>query len=119
MPHPLARLAPLALLTSLACTRASPPAAAPVASAAAPEAARFPSFPAQPRAGASADFWARWSDGRAELSGYRATVNRYGELRPAELVLIYVTEPMNRRTWIKDDDAPRPSGSTCSSSTPR
>lgn len=105
MPHPLARLAPLALLTSLACTRAAPP-AAPVAPAAAPEAARFPSFPAQPRAGASADFWARWSDGRAELSGYRATVNRYGELRPAEVVLIYVTEPMNRRTWIKDDDAP-------------
>jgi hypothetical protein len=66
---------------------------------------RFPSFPARPRAGASQGFWAHWSDGRAELSGYRATVNRYGELRPAEVVLVYVTEPMNRRTWIKDDDA--------------
>jgi hypothetical protein len=39
------------------------------------------------------------------MSNYRSTIVRYGEPRQAEMVLIYVTEPMNRRTWIKDDDA--------------
>jgi hypothetical protein len=92
----------LAGLVALGCTRPTPPAA----TAASAEAhARFPAFPAQPRQGASSAFWSRWSDGNAELSGYRATINRYGEMRPAEVVLIYVTEPMNRQTWIKDDDA--------------
>ncbi len=90
-------------LLALACARPAPRAPSPPDVAAS---SRFPSLPARPRAGASRDFWARWSDGRAELSGYRATVNRYGELRPAEVVLIYVTEPMDRRTWIKDDAAP-------------
>jgi len=64
-----------------------------------------PDFPARPRARASRAFHDVWSDGKAELSGYRAIVPRYGHLREAELVLIYVTEPMDRRTWIKDDDA--------------
>lgn len=64
-----------------------------------------PDFPARPAHRASRDFTATWGDGKAELSGYRAIVPRYGHLREAELVLIYVTEPMNRRTWIKDDDA--------------
>jgi len=95
----------LAALAALGCARPAPPAAT---AASADAHARFPPFPAQPRQGASPAFWARWSDGNAELSGYRATVSRYNELRPAEVVLIYVTEPMNRRTWIKDDDAPAP-----------
>jgi len=38
------------------------------------------------------------------MSSYDAVVSRYGDPRPAELVLVYVTEPMDRRTWIKDDD---------------
>lgn len=60
----------------------------------------------RPRASAGEAFVRAWSDGQAELSGYRARVNRYGEMRDAEVVLIYVTEPMDRRTWVKDDDAP-------------
>ena len=63
-----------------------------------------PDFPARPAHRASREFTAAWSDGKAELSGYRAIVPRYGHLREAELVLIYVTEPMDRRTWIKDDE---------------
>lgn len=60
-------------------------------------------WPAQPKAGASSKFWKAWGDGKAELSSYRASVPRYGQRRQAEVVLIYVTEPMNRSTWIKDD----------------
>ena len=65
-----------------------------------------PTLPARPQASASSAFWDRWGDGRAELSSYRGTVMRYGEPRAAELVLIYVTEPLARETLIKDDDAP-------------
>lgn len=65
-----------------------------------------PTLIGPPRAKASAAFRATWFDGTAELSGYRVTVPRYGELRTGELVLTYVTEPMNRTTRIKDDDAP-------------
>lgn len=64
-----------------------------------------PALTGPPRAKASAGFRAAWFDGTAELSGYRVTVPRYGELRTGELVLTYVTEPMNRTTRIKDDDA--------------
>ena len=65
-----------------------------------------PAFPPRPERRASAEFNRVWRDGRAEMSGYRMIVPRYGALRPAELVLIYVTEPMDRRTWIKDDNVP-------------
>ena len=68
----------------------------------------FSGLPRSPRAGASDAFWAHWGDGRAELSGYRATVSRYGAPREAELSLIYVTEPHDRRTWIKDDRVEAP-----------
>lgn len=64
-------------------------------------------WPAQARSGGSSRFWKHWGDGRAELSSYRAQVERYGVLRDAEVVKIFVTEPMDRRTWIKDDGAPR------------
>lgn len=60
----------------------------------------------EPRARASAEFSARWSDGRAELATYRGTVMRYGAAREAELVTILVTEPLDRRTLVKDDLAP-------------
>jgi hypothetical protein len=63
------------------------------------------SLPARPQSRASAAFWQQWGDGRAELSGYRATVMRYGEPREAEIVLVYVTEPLDRETLIKDDAA--------------
>lgn len=69
---------------------------------------RFTGLPASPRRGASSEFWDQWGDGRAELSGYHVTLDRYGEPRDAQLSLIYVTEPHDRRTWIKDDEAEEP-----------
>ena len=62
-------------------------------------------LPARPHGRASAAFWQTWGDGLAELSGYRATVMRYGAPREAEIVLVYVTEPLDRDTLIKDDAA--------------
>lgn len=67
-----------------------------------------PPLPARPRASASSAFWERWGDGNAELSSYRGTVSRYGAPRPAELVLIYVTEPLDRETLVKDDEVQPP-----------
>ncbi|MDP3274364.1 MAG: hypothetical protein Q8Q09_04165 [Deltaproteobacteria bacterium] len=67
-------------------------------------ATQLPRWPS-PRARASSAFSQRWGDGRAELIGYEAVSPRYGHLRPAELVLVYVTEPFSRRTLIKDDSA--------------
>jgi hypothetical protein len=52
---------------------------------------------------ASAAFWTRWSDGKAELMGYETVTPRYGELRKGTTVLVYVTEEMNKRSLIKDD----------------
>ncbi len=57
----------------------------------------------EPSRFASSGFWKHWGDGRAEVSGYALKTTRYGQSRDGELVLIYVTEPMDRRTWIKDD----------------
>jgi hypothetical protein len=103
----------VALLGLLACTRVqaqpsrpSPPPPAPTALAQPPTQARFPEFPARPASTVGEAFRARWGDGRAELTSYDAVVPRYGERRTAELVLIYVTEPLDRATWVKDDDAP-------------
>lgn len=64
-----------------------------------------PPLPARPTTRATQDFWHTWGDGKAELSGYRATVMRYGAARDAEIVLIYVTEPLDRATLIKEDEA--------------
>lgn len=72
------------------------------------DAAAFTGVEGSPEATASSRFWDHWGDGRAELSSYRVTLSRYGEHREGELVLIYVTEPHDRRTWIKDDDAESP-----------
>ena len=52
---------------------------------------------------AKQSFWRHWGDGKAELSGYNVTTERYGHLRKGKATLIYVTEPMDRRVWIKDD----------------
>lgn len=56
-----------------------------------------------PGATASEAFWARWGDGRAELSAYSVRTERYGAVREGEAVLIFVTEPTDRRTWVKDE----------------
>jgi hypothetical protein len=59
--------------------------------------------PAPAPASASPAFWKAWGDGKAELSGYAIVTSRYGAPREGQVVLIYVTEPMDRRNWIKDD----------------
>jgi len=59
----------------------------------------------EPMSRASGEFRGLWYDGNAELSAYRVEMPRYGKVRKAEIVLVYVTEPMNRESWIKDDDA--------------
>jgi hypothetical protein len=58
---------------------------------------------AAPVATASPAFWKVWGDGKAELSGYAVRTMRYGAPREGRVALIYVTEPMDRRNWIKDD----------------
>lgn len=75
---------------------------------AAVSAATRPALPLRPSGHATSAFWSTWADGKAELSGYHATVPRYRALHDAELVLVYVTEPLDRETLIKDDAAPAP-----------
>ncbi len=65
-------------------------------------------LPDEPTAGASSEFWQVWGDGNAEMSSYAAISSRYGAARPAELVLIYVTEGLSRSTLVKDDAADEP-----------
>jgi hypothetical protein len=65
--------------------------------------------PAPPTTATTA-FWKTWGDGKAELSGYAITTNRYGAPREGRAVLIFVTEPMDRRNWIKDDAGDVPAG---------
>jgi hypothetical protein len=60
------------------------------------------------RVNASTGFWQHWGDGKAEMSGYRITTSRYGQLREGQLVLIYVTEPHDKRSLIKDDRVEKP-----------
>ncbi len=73
-----------------------------------PDLEAFSALPSSPRRNASSEFWEHWGDGQAELSGYRVTLSRYGEPRDATLSLIYVTEPHDRRTWIKDNAVAEP-----------
>ena len=47
------------------------------------------------------DFYAHWADGRAEISSYRVVQPRYGEAREGYGVLIFVTEDLNRNTYVK------------------
>ncbi len=44
-----------------------------------------------------------WRDGRAELDGYRLTIQRYGHERTGRAVAIYVTEPFSRSRHVKLD----------------
>jgi hypothetical protein len=56
---------------------------------------------------AQTDVSSHWHDGRAELDGYRWTVNRYGQPRTGHAVLIYVTEPFSDSNRVKVDDPSR------------
>ena len=51
----------------------------------------------------SPEFWKHWGDGKAEISAYRLTQERYGELRRGEAVLITVTEDFTRAARVKSD----------------
>ena len=46
-----------------------------------------------------------WSDGKAEVSSYKLTQARYGELHEGNAVLIYVTEPFSTNSWTKADNS--------------
>jgi hypothetical protein len=52
-------------------------------------------------ASSAADFYAHWGDGKAELSSYKVVQPRYGELREGYGVMIFVTEDINSKTYIK------------------
>jgi len=56
---------------------------------------------AVPAAAQTPDFYQHWGDGRAEISSYRVIQPRYGEARQGYGVLIFVTEDVNRNTYIK------------------
>lgn len=60
-----------------------------------------------PGAAADPSFDAHWHDGKAELDGYRLTIERYGRARTGRAVAIYVTEPFSRSRHVKLDDPER------------
>jgi len=59
-------------------------------------------------AAAPPDFWAHWSDGKAEMNGYRLVQPRYGAKRPGTAVLIYVTEDFSDSLRVKADPGKHP-----------
>jgi hypothetical protein len=46
-------------------------------------------------------FWKHWSDGQAEITGYKLTVPRYAQERSGYAVGIFVTETMDHQTRVK------------------
>lgn len=91
----------------LGCTtgRSEPPCKTGLAASAISESLAAGIRSPRPTRPVSDNFGRRWRDGKAEISGYRITTMRYGEPRDGTGALIYVTEPMSRLTWIKDDHA--------------
>ena len=55
---------------------------------------------AAPGAAAEPGFDMTWHDGKAELDGYRLTIERYGHPRQGRAVAIYVTEPLDRKSVV-------------------
>ena len=49
----------------------------------------------------SKEFWAHWSDGKAELAGYTIETSRYGEKRVGHAVAIFVTETLDHESRVK------------------
>jgi hypothetical protein len=54
------------------------------------------------------DFWAHWSDGKAELNGYRLTQPRYGAPRKGTAVYVFVTEDFSDSLRVKADPGKHP-----------
>ena len=55
-----------------------------------------------------ADFWPYWSDGQAEMNGYRLTQPRYGAPRSGTAVLIFVTEDFSDSVRVKAEPGRHP-----------
>ena len=53
-------------------------------------------------------FWSHWGDGKAEVSVYELTTERYGERREGYAVSIVVTEPWNVVKSVKSDRSKGP-----------
>ena len=70
--------------------------------------AAAPARPAPAPADGVAAFWRHWSDGRAELGGYRLVQPRYGEKRTGSAVLIFVTEDFSDSLRVKADRGRHP-----------
>lgn len=47
------------------------------------------------------NFWSYWGDSKAEISSYKLTLPRYGELREAKSVMIFVTEDLMPQDQVK------------------
>jgi len=55
--------------------------------------------------------WAQaplWDDGKAEVSTYAGTTERYGQIRPTTARIIVVKEDLVRATMVKSDSGPVP-----------
>lgn len=59
--------------------------------------------PAGMRSQAQAGFWEHWGDSQAEINTYALTQPRYGEERPGEAVLVFVTETFADDVRVKSD----------------
>lgn len=57
---------------------------------------------------ASTEFWNHWGDGRAEISSYDLTIDRYGAKRSGTAVSIFVTENFSETDRVKADPGRRP-----------
>ena len=49
------------------------------------------------------EFWPHWSDGKAEINGYRLVQPRYGAPRAGTAVLVFVTEDFSDSLRVKAD----------------
>ena len=56
-----------------------------------------------PHAQAPKGFWQHWGDGSAEVNGYQLEQPRYGQTRPGEAVLVFVTETFTAKQRVKSD----------------
>ena len=66
--------------------------------------------PSTPGEAAEPSFDTHWHDGKAELDGYRLTIERYGQTRHGRAIAIYVTEPFSRSRHVKLDDPSKAPG---------
>lgn len=90
-----------ASITFFSCGRSTPNAQPAVTAQPAAVSEDRSTLPPQPSADERAAFWKFWGDGNGEISSYKTTQSRYGELRHGYDVMIFVTEEISRKTRIK------------------